>query len=268
MSGFPPTALMTQDDPAVNAQFPPLWGIFAQDGTPLLAVEAMTVDSVAEVDYERGYEVSDYPIEQGGFESYNKVQNPFESQITFLSNQTRQQLLNVLEPLTQSLQLVTIVMPEISYPQPGSASPGANIVRYKFRRTNRNATLIPVDVWCREIRFTASSLTSSSTSAQSAGQSQTTGGNPSPVGQVNNGASLAPGSTQTSSSASTSTGGFNTVQSGNGPTQIPSGDSSALNTGSTNAAYPTNSGPVQPSAGSTPVTEPGIASGSEFNPGG
>ena len=46
----------------------PQWGIFSQGGAPVLQA-----DSVNSFDYERGYLVSDYPQEQGAFQSYNKV---------------------------------------------------------------------------------------------------------------------------------------------------------------------------------------------------
>jgi hypothetical protein len=207
MSGFPPIALLTADAPSILPEFgPPQWGIFDENGGPVLIS-----DSVGGLDYERSYDVSNYPQEQGAFESYNKVQEPYESKLTLLSSQTRQELLATIEPIVASLQLVTIVMPEFSYQS-------ANLTRYKFRRTSQSGvTLVAVDVWCREIRFpttsTLSSNSSASTSAPAAQQQGSPGGASQPVGQVSLGGS-------------------------------PS--SSALTTGSTNAASPTSSGPVQP----------------------
>jgi hypothetical protein len=167
-------------------------------------------DSVGEVEYDREYDVSSYPQEQGAFESYNKVQIPYSAKISLLSSQTRQQLLSTIEPIVASLQLVTIVMPEWGYAN-------ANLLRYNFRRTVKSGvTLIVVDVWCKEIRFGASITTA----PPGAGSQQSSGSTGSPVGQVN---VKVPATGQESGFGGAATG-----------------------TGSTNAAYPTQSGPVQP----------------------
>lgn len=211
MSGLPAVLLLTADAPGLSAIFPPQWGIFSQQGQPVLVS-----DSVGSVGFQRQYDVSDYSQEQGAFESYNKVQVPYSATVTLLSSLTRFQLLNTLEPIVASLQLVSIVMPELSYPS-------ANLLGYSFRRTVRSGvTLIAVDISCKEIRTSASSTLSSS-SSNSAAQSQATGGTARPVGQVNGGSNLAGGSSST-----------------------PPTTAAAINTGSTNAAYPTQSGPVQP----------------------
>jgi len=135
----------------------PQWGIFSQDGTPVLQA-----DSVNSVDYERGYLVSDYPQEQGAFQSYNKVQVPYDAAVSFLTSDTRYSFLNSIEAACNSLMLVVVVTPEITYPS-------ANLVRYKIRtRTSRSGvTMVTVDVWLKEIRVTAGASLSSSTAAPS-----------------------------------------------------------------------------------------------------
>ena len=236
MSEIPPNAtLLTQDSPGLSTVFPPQWGIFQKNGQPLL-----TVDSVGSVEYTREYNVSNYPQEQGAFESYNKVQNPFDTKLTLLTSKTRQQVLNIMESLTASLALGTITTPDVSYPS-------ANLTRYSLRRSARSGvSLIAVDVWCKEIRFTAT--TNVGSSATNAGASnQPVGGTQRPVGQVNGGSNLAPGST----SSNLVPGGALTGNSGNFlvPNDTPNAwltGSSTMNTGSTNAATPTQSGPVVP----------------------
>ena len=210
MSGLPPIVLLTADAPSILPEFgPPQWGIFDQGGQPILVS-----DAVGGVEYERQYDVSDYPQEQGAFQSYNKVQHPYEAQVTLLSSMTREVLLSILEPVVASLQLVSVVMPEWGYQS-------ANLTRYQFRRTSRNGvTLIEVTVGCKEIRFANSMLSSSSSQQQ-----QGTGGTDRPIGQVNGGSNLAGG--------------------GAGATGATGGVQSAIDTGSTNAATPTQSGPVQ-----------------------
>lgn len=148
--------LLTADAPSIIVAFgPPEWGIFTQEGTPIL-----TVNSVDSVEYARDYRVSDYPQEQGTFESYNKVQVPFVAKIAFLIGDTRVSFLNSVEQAVASLQLVTVVTPEIQYSS-------ANLVHYGYRREARSGkTLIRVEVWCQEVRIiNAASLAASGTRA-------------------------------------------------------------------------------------------------------
>jgi hypothetical protein len=131
------------------------WGIFDQNGGPLL-----TVDSVASFEYARDYRISDYPQEQGAFESYNKVQTPYVAKFGMLIGSNRDAFLNQIEAQLASLNFVAIVTPEIRYAS-------ANLVHYGYRRVVRNGvTLILVEVWCEEVRVTA---TSQSANAQQAG---------------------------------------------------------------------------------------------------
>jgi hypothetical protein len=124
------------------------WGIFSATGSPIL-----TVDSVASVEYARDYRISDYPQEQGAFFSYNKVQTPFQGKVGFLLNQSRFSFLNQIEAQLASLNFVTLVTPEITYPS-------ANLTHYDFRRTSRNGvTMVLVTVWVEEVRVvTATTL--------------------------------------------------------------------------------------------------------------
>lgn len=55
---------------------PVLWGVFNANGQPIA-----DYDSVVSADYRDDARVSDYPIEEGSFASYNKVDNPFSTQI-------------------------------------------------------------------------------------------------------------------------------------------------------------------------------------------
>ena len=132
------------------------WGIFSSTGSPIF-----TVDSVGLIEYSQDYRISDYPQEQGGFQSYNKVALPFQGKVTFLVNQSRTTFLNQLPAQLASLSLVSLVTPEITYPS-------ANIIHQGYRRTSRNGvTLIAVDVWVEEVR-TATATTSTTAGAGSA----------------------------------------------------------------------------------------------------
>lgn len=157
-------SLLTADSPALFVLYPPQWGIFSTAGVPIL-----TVDSVAAIDYARDYRISDFPIEQGGFISANKVQQPFRARVAFLIEQSRIEFLNTVEAAVASLDFVTLVTPEIQYPS-------ANLTGYSYRRESQaGRTLIRVEVTCEQVRvISAASLgTSAAASDAAVPQSQT-----------------------------------------------------------------------------------------------
>ena len=150
----------------------PQWGIYDSGGSNIFPD-----CSVVAVDYRREYRVSDYPLEQGAFTSYNKVQIPFDVRVTLAvsgnsilgqltsggafagianavfggsaASATRAAILNTLEQLALSLDLVSVVTPEYTFNS-------CNVVHHDYRREARNGvTLIKVDVWLAEIRVTA-----------------------------------------------------------------------------------------------------------------
>jgi hypothetical protein len=164
------TLLVSDAASLIKAFQGPQWGIFDQLGNPVIIG-----DSVVAVDYRREYRVSDYPVEQGGFASYDKVQMPFDVRVTFaVSGQgsllssllsggalgalisgsdpdvaNRTAFLTAMETAAAALYLFTVVTPEASYKS-------CNIVHYDYRReAKKGAALITVEVWLIEVRVTA-----------------------------------------------------------------------------------------------------------------
>jgi hypothetical protein len=130
----------------------PTWGIFSQNNFPIAPW-----DSVIKVEYKHEYRIADFPIERGGFESYNKVQMPFDCRISFVigSNargpNNRAQFLVFLEQAVASLELFTVITPEAVYKS-------ANLVHMEYtRESHRGVNLLLVDVWVQEIRLTTGS---------------------------------------------------------------------------------------------------------------
>ena len=155
----------------------PQWGIFSPDGQGYI-----TGDAVRGVDYRKEANVSDYPVEQGAFASYNKVKMPRECRIVFMNSgaggllgqlipglsllssisqltgglsiqaQMRAQLMTVLDVLVDTLTLVSVVTPEFTYSN-------MNVVRHSYQRDARSgsASNIPLEVSLREIRQTGTS---------------------------------------------------------------------------------------------------------------
>lgn len=86
---------------------PVRWGVFGPSGTAIAQY-----DSVASVSYRNNTNISEYPIEQGSFASYNKVDNPFN--ITVLlskgGNETdRNTFTNDLRDALHALTLYTVI---------------------------------------------------------------------------------------------------------------------------------------------------------------
>jgi hypothetical protein len=146
------------------------WGIF-QNGLPVIVPR-----SIVSLDFKQDWTVSSYPVEQGGFQSYNKVQTPFEARVRMASDTAtadRTELLVNVAAIAASLDTYDIVTPEVIYQS-------ANIHHYDYQRTATNgAGLIVVDLWLTQIVQTSTS-TFANTQTPS-GANPIAGGNVQPV---------------------------------------------------------------------------------------
>lgn len=124
----------------------PPWGIFL-NGEP-----AIEVNSITGFDYKQDWSISDYPVEDGGFQSYNKVELPYDARVRITSGSSiadRSIMLAELETLAKSLDLYDIVTPEKVYTS-------VNISHYDFHRTATSGLgMIVADVWFTEIRVSS-----------------------------------------------------------------------------------------------------------------
>ena len=142
--------LMTSDaDGLDNYQSQAVWGIFDDNGQPVIVA-----DSVFAVDFRKEYRISDYPIEQGAFGSYNKVELPFDGKVSFTvggSDSDRSGFLASVAAAVSTLDLYSLITPEMTYSS-------ASVVHYDYRRTAQNgATLLTVEMWVEEVRVTGTS---------------------------------------------------------------------------------------------------------------
>lgn len=133
----------------VQAFQPPQWGIFFSSGAPLVIP-----DTFESIDHRAEARISDYPIETGGFASYDKVILPHDSRVTLVCagrNMDRTIFLANLETARKALDLFTIVTPDAVYTS-------VNITHYDYRRARqRGATMIYADVWFEEVRIVSGS---------------------------------------------------------------------------------------------------------------
>ena len=166
---IPPTVgLVLGEVPSVllNAlQSPAQWGIIDEDGNTLggsstglsvlQAIQAQVTGqqgpilSFNALEYMQETKISDFPVEEGGFASYNKVQLPGVPTVTLAlagSQSDRSTFLNAIDAACLSTTLYFVVTPETVY---GPVS----LERYSYtRRSDKGATLLMVEIVCKEIR--------------------------------------------------------------------------------------------------------------------
>jgi hypothetical protein len=174
-------------------QSPAQWGIIDQNGNILgendqnlsiiQSIQAQVTGmqgpilSFNALEYLKETRISDFPIEEGSFASYNKVELPGTSTVTLAlagNVSDRSSFLNAIDEACTSTNLYFVVSPETVY---GPVS----LERYNYvRRSERGATLLLVEIVCKEIREVSAVY---STVATPINQPQ----NPNAVSQTNSG---------------------------------------------------------------------------------
>lgn len=123
------------------------WGIYTAFGTP-----AVTADNVMAVEVDQEYAVSDFPLEQGAFSTYNKVRKPKQYRVVLTrggSDSDRASFLRAVDAACASMSLFIVSTPEVMYPS-------VTLERYNYRRESKNgATLLTVEISALEVRLTA-----------------------------------------------------------------------------------------------------------------
>jgi hypothetical protein len=132
------------------------WGIYDTDGNPLADEKLL---STGAVEYSKETKISDFPLERGGFASYNKVETPANPRVTLYftgSENERTEFLNTLDEAVKSTDLYSVVTPEMTYIE-------YSIEKYDYQRTHsKGANLLIVDLALREIRQVEAQYTKAS----------------------------------------------------------------------------------------------------------
>lgn len=149
------------------------WGIYLNGEAVVIA------DAVTAIEYKKDSHISDYPIEGGKFETYNKVAQPFDVRVTFIaggSDSNRALFLSSVESIVDDYNLYSVITPEATYQN-------CNVVHHDYRRTTQNGRgIIAVTVWLKQVRVSTSSTSSTGAStAQPSGASAVIGGSPQAV---------------------------------------------------------------------------------------
>lgn len=123
------------------------WGIYSADLTPVL-----TGASFRAIDFQSEHRVSDAPLEQGSFTSYNKVKVPFGAAVELICDGTRglslMGFISAIQALEADTALYTIITPGATYAS-------VNIVGHRYRRsTEGGITMITAQLLLQEVRVT------------------------------------------------------------------------------------------------------------------
>jgi len=130
----------------------PQWGIF--DANFKQVVDA---DSILSFANQNQANISDFPVQNGGFGTYNKVVLPARDVVRISKGGTqndRANLLRQVEALYRSMDLFTIVTPEKAYLN-------VNVENYEVTRRDKDQAffLTEIDIFFREIRTIAAVFT-------------------------------------------------------------------------------------------------------------
>jgi hypothetical protein len=160
------------------------WAINDANGNAVIQGE-----SFISIEYESDASISDYPVENGAFVSYNKVQNPYTLKVTvalsgsasiknliqaaqatsisgafasLTGTSARGQFLSSIATTQLSLGLLSVVTPDATYNN-------LNLVHADYDRSaTAGAALLQVNLWFEEVRVNAASAYSNTVSTNGA----------------------------------------------------------------------------------------------------
>jgi hypothetical protein len=126
-----------------SSQIAPVWGIFDANGN-----RVVTPDNIYAFNYRAEWRESDYPVEGGGFDTYNKVIVPFENAIRMTKGGTlsdRTAFLKQVDAIAPLTTVYSIRTPEKTYLS-------VNVLRVEMtRRSSEGAYFIEVDMTFRNV---------------------------------------------------------------------------------------------------------------------
>ena len=138
----------------------PQWGIY------LNGVAVLSYDNQLSFSYKQDWKISTYPVEQGSFQTYDKVQTPSEIRCRFsagASTVNRQEMLASVDAVMSDTNLYDVVTPENVYLH-------YNFSHRDYDREAESAGMVVIDVWLIEIMETATAQYQSTQSPVNAGQ--------------------------------------------------------------------------------------------------
>jgi len=157
----PGVPVLADSGPEVQADIAQQWGLYDQSGLP-----AVIADNVQSLEVTLDAQISDFPVENGGFASYNKVIRPFDIRLAMTrggSVEDRQSFIQQVQEAWQSLDLFNVVTPEVVYLD-------VNVVGVRrLVESDRGVGLMMLEVMLRKVRQTGRLAFTNTAEAASAG---------------------------------------------------------------------------------------------------
>lgn len=140
------------------------WGLYL-DGAP-----ALDYNSTIDFEFTQDWIIADYPVEGGSFESYDKVQEPWDIKIKISSAGdpvSRAELITQLDVIGNSLSLYDFLTPEKFYQS-------CSVRHIDIRRTATNGVgMIIANIYLQQIRLSATTTYQDTYNPSNAGQQGT-----------------------------------------------------------------------------------------------
>lgn len=170
----------------VSAFLGPTWGIFL-NGVQVVGQNVNNIINVVsglgsgnflDLDYRAHFSISNYPVEQGAFQSYNKVQEPYDVVVTVTAGGTianRAALLDQVQAIIGTTDLYTVLMPE-------GTLVGLNPTSYSYsRRHDHGLGLLMVSIVFQQVRPAGDPQFSTTANPNTTGAATPTTGGPPPI---------------------------------------------------------------------------------------
>jgi hypothetical protein len=123
------------------------WGLFL-DG-----VSVIEADSVTAFSFKQDYPLSTYKVEQGGFETYDKVETPYDVRMQFVAGldaDNRRAFIDSVMAIKGDLNRYDAVTPDQTYI-------GCNVAHVDYEQhADRGVGLVRINVYLTQIRVTDS----------------------------------------------------------------------------------------------------------------
>jgi hypothetical protein len=144
LAPIPLPPLLTSDTVSSAAAYgTQQWGLFF-NGSPVIAA-----DNVVAFEFKQDWVLADYQIEQRGFETYDKVQRPYDVRLTFSrggSESRRAAFLASVQAIVNDTKLYDASMPEYTWTD-------MNITHYDLKRTATDGVgLMIINLYLLQIR--------------------------------------------------------------------------------------------------------------------
>jgi len=135
------------DGANVNKKTPPRWAIYTAKGAVAIAP-----DSFKDLDDSKDFNIPRYPVESGGFQSYNKVELPADLRLALLkagNDPAKTAFLKTVSDYAASTELLTVVTPGRTYRN-------MNLVHFdQHRSAEAGAAMLTVRLAFLEVRTSA-----------------------------------------------------------------------------------------------------------------